>query len=89
MQAKPDPNAQFQRSGPATPEHTPVKKVVVDGAVALDKFVRGTYTEADMGGVEFHAIVGHLKENHEGGTNLEAELMKVKRQVDHVQPLVP
>ena len=88
MQASNDPNAQFKRSGPATPEHTPVKRVVVDGATALDKVVKGATTDADMNGAEFFAIIGHLKENHPGGNGLEVDLMKVKRQPDKRRMLV-
>eukprot|EP00966_Prymnesium_polylepis_P204598 4739918-Prymnesium_polylepis.1 len=80
--------AQFQRSGPATPESTPVKRTVVDGATALDKIVHGGCTEVDMTGAEFFAVVGHLKENHSGGSSLETDLMQVKRPVDKRRALV-
>ncbi|KAL1525978.1 hypothetical protein AB1Y20_020804 [Prymnesium parvum] len=82
-------NAQFQRSGPVTPEHTPVKKVMVDGAGALQKFVSGTATtEADMSGAEYFAIVSHVKENHSDGNSLEADLMKLKTLKDKRRHLI-
>lgn len=65
-----------------------MKRVIVDGATALDKVKQGACTEADMSGAEFFAIVGHLKENHSGGQALETDLLKVKRQVDKRRALV-
>ena len=41
-----------------------------------------------MSGAEFFAIVAHLKENHSGGTGLETDLMKVKRQQDKRRHLI-
>lgn len=74
-------DAQFQRSKPDSPSGTPVKRVLIDGATALSKFVSGSGVQ-DMTGAEFFAIVGHIKENHPGGNELEIDLMKVKRHAD-------
>ena len=51
-----------------------MKRVVVVGSEALDKVVKGHCTAGDMSGAEFFAIVGHLKENHSGGSALETDL---------------
>lgn len=82
-------DAQFQRSGPVTPEHTPQKRVVVDGAASLDRFVSGdASTEADMTGAEYFAIVAHVKENHSSGNELEGELLKMKTLKDKRRHLI-
>ena len=64
--------AQFQRSGPATPDPSPKKRVVVDGEKALEAFTSTDKTAADMSGAEYFAVLEAVKSMCAGGEALEA-----------------
>jgi hypothetical protein len=59
-----------------------VARTPLDGAVVLEKFVAGAAPNS-MSGAEFYAMVGHIKRQHgQKGEAIEAELMKIPRQMD-------
>ena len=74
--------AQFQRSGPASPRPER-ESAPVDAASALKRFTEGGEKADTMSGKEMYAIVDMLKREHGAeAAALEASLLKVKRQLD-------
>jgi len=77
--------AQFERSGPATPPST-VAVVPVDAKAALRRFTEGGAPVDTMSGKEMFAIIEMLKTEYGGG--LEDSLLRVKRQLDKKMALL-